>query len=199
MRYTKVEAKEGYVVDVAAIVNASIAVRALARTNRNVAAANFVGELADVYLRWFMLLLEAAVAHVERAQRVADRFRTWRASKQDVPPLLGEPDPIGSSSRRIRRFGDATTYVNAVLRTTLAVRALDREEGTDRELRFVGDLDAAFAGNALELLEALVLLAERDRRFARRFRSWRRAKAARAASPRDAGVASPRRSRARPR
>lgn len=183
MRYVRVAAKDGYTVDVAAIVNASIAVRALARTNPNIAATSFVGELADAYIRWFTLFLECAAAHVERAQRVADRFRYWRASKQPHPPLLGKPDAIGSPSRRIRHFRDENLCANAVLRTALAVRALEREEGKDRQLRFVADLDAAFEGHTLELLEALILLVERDRRFARRFRSWRRAKAARAAAP----------------
>jgi hypothetical protein len=63
------------------------------------------------------------------------------------------------------------------------VRAFDREENQSREIEFRKTLNDVYRHSASPFLDALLTLAERERRFARRFRSWRRAQAARAAAP----------------
>lgn len=173
-------------IDVAAIINAGLALRDLAKTDARMhdVFTSFVHEaLTDGRRHSASIFITAAVVYMERSQRVARRFRTWRASKCAVPPLLGKPDPIGTQNHPVRRWRRDSFDVNAVLSTVLAVRALDREDETSREREFVAILSLAYDGWTSPFIRALLAYAERDRRFARRFRSWRRAKAARAASP----------------
>ena len=173
-------------VDVAAIINAGLALRDLAKTDARMhdVFTSFVHEaLTDGRPPWCSIFIAATVLYMEREIRVARRFRTWRASKCAVLPLLGKPDPIGTQSHPVRRWRRDSFDVNAVLSTVLAVRALDREEQTSHEREFVATLALAYDGWTSPFIRALLAYAERDRRFARRFRSWRRAKAARAASP----------------
>jgi hypothetical protein len=178
-------------IDVAAIIKAGLALRDLAQTDARMqdVFTSFVHEaLTDGRRHSASIFIAATVLYMERAQRVARRFRTWRASKCPFPPLLGKPDPIGTQNHPVRRTRRESFDVNAVLSTVLAVRALDREEETSRERDFVAILSLAYDGWTSPFIRELLAYAERDRRFARRFRSWRRAKAARAASP---GVTSP--------
>jgi hypothetical protein len=173
-------------IDVAAIIKAGLALRDLARTDarmRHVFTSFVHEDLTDGRRHSASIFIAATVLYMERAQRVAHRFRTWRASKCAVPPLLGKPDPIGTQNHPVRRWRRDSFDVNAVLSTVLAVRALDREEGTSHERGFVATLSLAYDGWTSPFIRALLAYAERDRRFARRFRSWRRAKAARVASP----------------
>jgi hypothetical protein len=188
MRYYRVAAKAGFTVDVPVVVNACLAVRPLSRINHRINAASFESEVGDAFYGSFLSWVDAAVAHLERSQRLADRFRRWRASKLADPPLLGKPDPIGTAYRPIRRFRGSMLDVNAVLATLLAVRAFDREQHKNCETEFRKTLHDVYRPSSATFLEALVTLVERERRFARRFRSWRRAKAARAMSP---GITSP--------
>ena len=59
-------------------VEACIALRALARANTKIDAYSFISEIAAAhYGSSFAAFLAAAVAHVERAQRVAERFTNW--------------------------------------------------------------------------------------------------------------------------
>lgn len=172
-------------VDVGAIINAGLALRDLAKTDARMhdVFTSFVHEaLTDGRRHSAAIFITAAAVYMERAQRVARRFRTWRASKCAVPPLLGKPDPIGTQNHPVRRWRRDSFDVNAILSTVLAVRALDREEETSREREFVATLSLAYDGWTSPFIQALLAYAERDRRFARRFRSWRRAKAVRAAS-----------------
>ena len=172
-------------VDTRALLEAALAMRVLARTSPRVEldVPSFIGEtLSEAYDGSLPIFLTELAAYVERAQRVADRFRSWRYSKEGGDEPLRRPEPIGTPFRPIRRFRD-DVEVSGVVSTVLAVRALDREGGKPRERRFVTDLAAAFDGWTSQFIHALIVYAERDRRFARRFRSWRRAKAARAAGP----------------
>jgi hypothetical protein len=191
VRYTRVRATAGYTVDPLVVANACIAARELARNNPRIDLYNFISGIADAHLDWFDLFLDSLVMHVERAQRITDRFRTWRNSTREHPCIIGKPDPIGSASRRVRRFRDSFMDINAPIATTLAVRALDREEQTNNSHGFVQLLRKAYQGHILALLEAFVELVERDRRVARRFRSWRRSRSPKPAIP-AARVASPR-------
>ncbi|MBV9069412.1 MAG: hypothetical protein JO093_18715 [Acidobacteria bacterium] len=162
-------------------IEACIALRKLARANPKVDAYSFISEIAGAHFgSSFTAFLVAAVAHVERAQRVADRFRDWRTSKLTHAPLLMKPDPVGAPIRPLHRFRGASIDVNALISTTVAVRASDRETSKSRAASFIRTLDVAYDGGTDDLLRALVELVERDRRFARRFRSWRRAAAHRA-------------------
>ncbi|HJQ37364.1 MAG TPA: hypothetical protein VKB93_09515 [Thermoanaerobaculia bacterium] len=173
-------------IDVAAIINAGLALRDLAMTDARMhdVFTSFVHEaLTDGRRHSASIFIMAAAVYMERGQRVARRFRTWRASKCAVPPLLGKPDPIGTQTHPVRRWRRDSFDVNAVLSTVLAVRALDREEETSRERDFVTTLALAYDGWTSPFIWALLAYAERDRRFARRFRSWRRSKAAQAAAP----------------
>ncbi|MBV8519294.1 MAG: hypothetical protein JO197_18010 [Acidobacteria bacterium] len=179
MRYTRVRATAGYTVDPLVVVNACVAARELARNHPRIGLYNFISGIADAHLGWFDLFLDSVVMHVERSQRVTNRFRTWRNSKRQRPRVIGKPDPIGAPSRRVRRFRDHFMDINAPIATTLAVRALDREEHTNTSHDFVQLLRRAYQGQIYALIEAFIELVERDRRFARRFRSWRRAKARR--------------------
>ena len=172
--------------DVAAIINAGLALRDLAKTDARMqdVFTSFVHEALTAGRPYSAsIFIAAAVLYMERAQRVAIRFRTWRASKYAVPPLLGQPEPIGTQHHPVRRWRHDSFDVNTVLSTVLAVRALDREEETSHEREFVATLSLAYDGWTSPFIAALLAYAERDRRFARRFRSWRRAKAARAVSP----------------
>lgn len=195
MRYYRMAAKGGFTVDIPVIVNACLAVRPLSRINHRIDACSFESEVGDAFYGSFLSFVDAAVAHLERSQRLADRFRRWRASKLADPPVLGKPSPIGTPYRPIRRFRGSLLDVNGVLATLLAVRAFDREEHQSRETEFRKTLYDVYRTSSSPFLDALLTLAERERRFARRFRSWRRAKAARVASP---GV-TPRRSGSRAR
>lgn len=179
MRYTRVRATAGYTVDPLVVVNACIAARKLARNHPRIDLYNFISGIADAHRDWFALFLDSVVMHVERAQRITNRFRTWRNTKRQHPRVIGKPDPIGWPSRRVRRFRDDFMDINAPIATTLAVRALDREEHTDTSYGFVQLLGKAYQGQMYALIEAFIELAERDRRVARRFRSWRRAEAKR--------------------
>lgn len=177
MRYTRVRATAGYTVDPLVVADACIAARKLARNHPRIDLYNFISGIADAHLDWFDLFLDSVVLHVERAQRITNRFRTWRNSKRRRPRIVGKPDPIGAPSRRVRRFRDDFMDINAPIATTLAVRAFDREEHTNSSQGFVQLLAKAYEGSIYSLIEAFVELVERDRRVARRFRSWRRAKA----------------------
>lgn len=178
MRYLRTQLKTGHTMDPKLAVEACIALRALARANPKIDAYSFISEIADAhYGSSFTAFLAAAVAHIERAQRVAERFTNWRTSKLTDPPPLMKPDPIGTPLRPLHRFRGASIDVNALLSTTVAVRASDREKNKSRAASFVRTLDVAFDGGTDDLLRALVELVERDRRFARRFRNWRRAAA----------------------
>jgi len=180
MRYLRAQAKAGYTVEPQLVIDACIALRTLGRTNPKIDAYSFIAEIADAYYGGsFEVFLAAVVAHVERAQRLADRFQHWRVHKLSRRPIIGKPDPIGTPLRALRRFRDDTIDINAIVATTLAVRAYDREQRKPRAAAFIRTLDVAYNGAVDGLLRALVELAERDRRFARRFRSWRRAKARR--------------------
>ena len=182
MRHIRVLAKRGFTVEVPVVVNACLAVRALSHINRAIDAVSFESEVGDAFYGSFLSWVDAAVAHLERSQRLADRFRRWRASKMSDPPILGKPSPIGTSYRPIRRFRGSMLNVNGVLATLLAVRAFDREEHQVREIEFRKTLYDVYNEDSSPFLGALLTLVERERRFARRFRSWRRAKAARGAS-----------------
>jgi hypothetical protein len=182
MRYYRVAAKAGFTVDVPIVVNACLAVRPLSRINYRVDAASFESEVGDAFYGSFLSWVDAAVAHLERSQRLADRFRRWRASKLADPPVLGKPDPVGTPNRPIRRFRGSMVDVNAVLATLLAVRAFDREEHKNCETEFRKTLHDVYRDNSSAFLAALLTLIERERRFARRFRSWRRARLARGKS-----------------
>jgi hypothetical protein len=178
-------------VDVAAIINAGLALRDLTKTDARMHDffATFMHEaLTDGRRGWVSFFITANVLYMERAQRVAERFWSWRGSKLQHPPLRGKPSPIGTQSHPVRRTRRESFDVNAVLSTVLAVRALDREEQTSHERDFVAILSLAYDGWPSPFIRELLAYAERDRRFARRFRSWRRAKAARAATP---GITSP--------
>lgn len=182
MRYIRVLATAGFTVDIRVIVNACLAVRPLSRINPRIDACSFESEVGDAFYGSFLSFVDAAVEHLERSQRLADRFRHWRASKLSDPPLLGKPNPIGTAYRPIRRFRGSMLDVNAVLATLLAVRAFDREEHQIREIEFRKTLHDVYRTSSSPFLDALLTLVERERRFARRFRSWRRAKAARVES-----------------
>jgi hypothetical protein len=173
-------------VDVGAIIKAGLALRDLSKTDARMqdVLSSFTNEaLTDGRRHWVSIFIAATVVYMERAQRVAERFRTWRDSKHPDPPPRMRPDPIGTQSRPARRWRRDSFDANAVLSTVLAVRALDREEQTSRERDFVATLALAYDGWSNPFIRSLLAYAERDRRFARRFRSWRRAKAAHAASP----------------
>jgi hypothetical protein len=173
-------------VDIAAIINAGLALRDLAKTDARMhdVFSSFVNEaLTDGRRHCVSIFIAATVVYMERAQRVAERFRTWRDSKHPDPPPRMRPDPIGTQSRPVRRWRRDSFDANAVLSTVLAVRALDRDEQTSHEREFVATLSLAYDGWTNPFIRSLLAYAERDRRFARRFRSWRRAKAARAAAP----------------
>jgi hypothetical protein len=172
-------------VDIPAVIEAGLALRALGRTNANIKlhVPTFITELlGETYGRSLSVFILETVACIERRQRVADRFRSWRHSQGHRSRPLGKPDPIGTPSRAIRRM-IGTIDVGGILSTVVAMRALDREGGETRTPRFLADLAAAFDGWASYFIWSMLDYAERDRRFARRFRSWRRAKAARAAAP----------------
>lgn len=171
--------------DARVIIDACLAVRRLSADQPRIDANTFAGVVADAYPDWFIYFAQAAVMHIERAQRVADRFVRWRAGWRLRRQRHVKPAPVGSPGRPFRRFRMCSPYINAVIAKWLELRALDRAEDKSREHRFFLDLvKQTYAGGAYAALDALVTLAERDRRFARRFRSWRRSKAARVASPR---------------
>lgn len=181
-------------VDIPAVIDAGLALRSLGRTSAVIAEhfPTFIAEeLGEAYGDSLAIFIAEAVAYAERAQRFADRFRSWRHSKLRDPQPLGKPDRVGAPQRPVRRIRGEEINVHGVLSTVLAVRALDREGGKARAPRFVKDVAAAFDGWPGGFIYALIVFAERDRRVARRFRSWRRAKAARAAAvpPRAASAA----------
>lgn len=168
-----------------AILEVFVALDRVARTSprfRELIPA-LVEEIAEEWRGSLPLLIEHAASYVERSQRVTDRFESWRGSKRgnrhpnQVPfRHIGEPDrPL----RRVR--GDE--YARAMIATVVVVRAKDREDGKARSPRFIAMLAQAYEGWSNGVIAVLLAHAIRDRRVARRFRSWRRAMAARAASP----------------
>lgn len=172
-------------IDIPAIIDVGLALRALAKTSPRVRlhVSSFITEvLGEDYGPSLAIFIAEVVAYVERSQRFADRFRSWRHSKRRDARPLGTPDRIGAPQRPVRRIRESVA-VEGVLSTVLAVRALDREGGKPREPRFITDVCAAYDGWASSFIYALLVYAERDRRVARRFRSWRRAKVARMAAP----------------
>jgi hypothetical protein len=105
MRYVRAVATAGFTVDIPVIINACLAVRPLSRINPRIDARSFESEVGDAFYGGsFLSFVDAAVAHLERSQRLADRFRRWRTGKLSDPPLLIKPNPIGTPYRPIRRF-----------------------------------------------------------------------------------------------
>lgn len=167
-------------VDIPAVIDAGLALRALAKTCPAVHEANpsFVYEvLGESYRSSLAIFISEIVAYAERSQRFANRFRTWRQAKRHGSAPMVKPDRVGAPQRPVRRMRESVN-VEGVVSTVLAVRALDREARSKaRESRFVSDICAAYKGWTACFIYALLVYAERDRRVARRFRSWRRSAA----------------------
>lgn len=145
------------------------------------------------------LLIEHAAAYVERSQRFADRFKSWRKYRAGRRLASGfRFVEVGSPDRPLRRVHGETHDPNAILATVLVVRMRDRENGTSYAPQFISTLARAYTGWSSGIIAALLACAVRDRRVAHRFRSWRRAMAARAAGPPRAprSTSRPRRARA---
>ena len=88
----------------------------------------------------------------------------------------------------MRHFADhnpsAQFDLKAILDAALAVRALGRTNDRVSASDFVELVADQYRGWTTEILAALLDYAERERRFARRFRSWRKAQQQRRASER---------------
>lgn len=68
-------------IDVKAIIDAVVAVRALERTNPDVSSSDFVMQVADAYRGWTGEFIDTIADYVERDRRVARRFRSWRRAR----------------------------------------------------------------------------------------------------------------------
>jgi predicted RecB family nuclease len=68
-------------VDVRAIIEAGLALRALKRTNQGVPLSDIISELADAYDGWAAVFIETILDYAERDRRLARRFRRWRRQK----------------------------------------------------------------------------------------------------------------------
>lgn len=68
-------------IDVKAIIEAVLKVRALERTNPDVSSSDFVMLIADAYRGWTGEFIDAIADYVERDIRAARRFRSWRRAR----------------------------------------------------------------------------------------------------------------------
>jgi hypothetical protein len=78
-------------IDLRAIIDVGLALRALKRTNEEVPVSDMISELADAYDGWMPLFIETILDYAERDRRVARRFRSWRERKAAVAPTQGVP------------------------------------------------------------------------------------------------------------
>jgi hypothetical protein len=175
-------------VDFDAVVDALYALDKLASSRpglRDAVASMRDDVLTEGWDASLALFIEYAAAYVERSQRFVDRFQAWRAYRTGQSRPSGYRfSEIGSPDRPLRRVHGETYDPNAILATVVVVRMRDRENGTSHAPRFIATLARAYRGWSSGIIAALLAYAVRDRRVARRFRSWRRAVTARAAAPR---------------
>ncbi len=69
-------------VDVRAIIEAGLALRALKRTNQGVPLSDMMSDLGDAYAGWTAVFIETILDYAERDRRLARRFRRWRRHKE---------------------------------------------------------------------------------------------------------------------
>lgn len=68
-------------IDVQAIVEAVLKVRALERSNPEVSASDFTAALGDAYRDWTAEFIDTIADFAERNARVARRIRSWRRAR----------------------------------------------------------------------------------------------------------------------
>src|SRR4051812_2837743 len=108
-------------VDIPTMLEMAVPLRALTRTQRSAGIdvpAIITEELGKAYARALPIYIAELAAYIERAQRVADRFRSWRYSKSGGDEPLRKPEPIGTPFRPVRRFYDQFD-VSGVVSTVL--------------------------------------------------------------------------------
>jgi hypothetical protein len=92
-------------IDVKAIIEAVLKVRALERTNADVSSTDFVLMLADAYRGWTGEFIDTIVDYAERDLRVARRLRSWRRARMRRPVVFVAAVRVFVARRRVPARG----------------------------------------------------------------------------------------------